>query len=82
MAKEYDNTNSGVLFRNKKRMKETQPNYTGSINIEGAEYWLSAWLKETKDGERFMSLAVNIKDKPKELDPNHPVFNSDDDIPL
>lgn len=53
--------NNGVLFRNDRRTKETHPEYTGSLNVEGREYWLSAWVKEG-DGRKFFSLAV----KPKE----------------
>ena len=57
----WDNTNSGILKRNTRKEKDSHPSHTGSINVEGVEYWLSAWVKE-KDGEKFFSLAI----KPKE----------------
>lgn len=57
----YDNTNSGALFKNDKKGVESRPDYNGSINVDGTDYWLSAWIKEGKSG-KFMSLAV----KPKE----------------
>lgn len=63
-AKKYDNTNSGALFKNKEKTPE-HPNwadYNGSINVAGRDYWLSAWVKETKSGEKIMSLAVKPKD--------------------
>ena len=53
--------NSGVLFRNDKKDKETSPDYKGNITVDGVEYWLSAWIKEGKNG-KFMGLAVNPKD--------------------
>jgi hypothetical protein len=61
MAKDYDNTDSGALFRNKDKESEKHPDYQGSINVGGQDYWLSAWLKESKKGEKYMSLSVKAK---------------------
>lgn len=58
MSQQYDNTNSGVLFKNDEKKNEKSPEYTGKINIEGKEYKLSAWVKEGKKG-KFFSLKVN-----------------------
>ena len=59
---DYDNTNRGVLFRNDRQETDRHPTHTGSINIEGREYWLSAWVKESKNGKKFFSLSVKAKD--------------------
>ena len=65
MPKEdYDNTNRGALFRNDRKEQEKQPDYTGSLNVEGVDYWLSAWLRESKEGKKFFSMAVTPKEKP------------------
>ena len=61
----YDNTNSGVLFRNEKATTEKHPTHTGSINIEGVDYWLSAWVKEGAKG-KFFSMAVKPKEERQE----------------
>jgi hypothetical protein len=59
---QYDNTNKGSLFKNDKKEQETHADYNGSINIEGVEYWLNAWVKESKkDGKKFFSLSVKEK---------------------
>lgn len=63
----YDNTNSGILTRNDKQGNENRPDYRGSINVDGVEYWLSAWIKEGRDGtklagQKFMSLSVQPKE--------------------
>ena len=64
---EYDNTNSGALFKNHRREKDTHPNLAGSINIEGKEYWLNGWTKEVqkgkRQGEKMISLSVRPKDQ-------------------
>jgi len=59
---DYDNTNKGALFRNQRKERENQPDHTGTINIDGQEYWLSAWVKEGKNG-KFFSLAVTKKEQ-------------------
>lgn len=60
----YDNTNSGILSKNDRREKDTHPEYTGTINVDGVDYWLSAWVKERKDGSgKFFSLSVRPKEQ-------------------
>jgi len=57
----YDNTNSGALFRNKEKSEERHPDYRGSLDVGGTEYWVSSWLKTSKAGEKYMSLSVQPK---------------------
>ena len=52
----YDNTNSGVLFKNQSE-NEKAPAYKGKINVDGKDYELAAWIREGKSG-KFMSLKV------------------------
>jgi hypothetical protein len=62
MAKYEQRDNSGTLFKNEKREKDTHPHATGSALIEGVEYWVSAWTKEGKNG-KFQSLAFRRKEE-------------------
>ena len=62
MTQQYDNTNSGALFKNNRKETEKHPDYTGSINVGGHDHWLSAWLKTDKNGNKFISLSVKRKD--------------------
>ena len=57
----YDNTNRGVLFKNDRKEKDTHPNMKGSINVEGVEYWVSAWTKDGQNG-KFISLSLTPKE--------------------
>jgi hypothetical protein len=58
---EFDNTNRGVLFRAKEKKTDKHPDYTGSINVGGKDYYLSAWLKDSKAGQKYFSMAVTEK---------------------
>lgn len=63
MGKDFDNTNTGVLFTNERKETEKHPDLTGTINVEGKEYFLSSWRKESKGGKKFLSLSVTPKEK-------------------
>ena len=63
----YDNTNSGLLAKNQRKEQDNHPDYTGSINVDGQDYWLSAWIKEGREGtklegQKYFSLSVRPKD--------------------
>lgn len=73
----YDNTDRGALFKNKDRESDKHPDYQGNINVGGQEYWLSAWLKESKAGEKYMSLSVKAKDAPRGQKPRKQEVDSD-----
>lgn len=53
--------NSGALFKNDKKEKDSHPDYRGDALINGTEYWISAWLKEGKRG-KFFSFSFKPKD--------------------
>lgn len=49
--------NSGSLFRNDKREKDTHPNATGKAMIGGKMFYVSAWTKKDKNGNPWQSLS-------------------------
>jgi hypothetical protein len=54
--------NTGSLFANTEKRSENFPDYSGSVRIEGADWWISGWRKTSKDGKMFLSLSVKRKD--------------------
>ena len=84
---EYDNTNSGALFKNNdKREGKKDPDYKGSVNVEGTEYWVSSWINTSKAGDKYMSLKLKAKEPrqesaaPAKAEPQQPDF--DDESPF
>lgn len=69
---DYDNSNKGVLYKNESRRDDKDAEYSGSINVGGVEYWLSAWVNVGKEGgkmegKKFFRLTVKPKVKPTNL---------------
>ena len=63
----YDNTNSGMMARNENRKTDKHPEFSGSINVEGTDYWLSAWVNEGRpggkiEGKKYFSIKINRKE--------------------
>lgn len=83
---EYDNTNRGILSRNDGKRSDNHPDFRGQLNVEGQEYWLSAWVKERKDGTgKFFSISVRPKESQRAAAAPAPVggiADMTDDIPF
>jgi hypothetical protein len=81
----YDNNNSGIMYRNKRREKDTHPEFTGQLTVDGVEYWLSAWVNEGKpgskmEGQKYFKLLFNPKDVQRGTASNPPPALSMDDL--
>ena len=53
--------NSGSRWINDRKEKDTHPDRTGTLLIEGRSYLLNGWLKQSKDGKPYLSLSVKPK---------------------
>lgn len=82
--------NSGTIGRNERmRPDKNDPEYSGQCEVDGKEYWISAWIKEGKKG-KFWSLSFkpketrNAMDQRTESRPNVPPTSkpTDNDIPF
>jgi hypothetical protein len=54
--------NTGSIFINDKKESERHPDRKRSILVDGRAYWLSGWLKKTKDGKPYLSLSIKPRD--------------------
>jgi hypothetical protein len=57
----YDNTNRWTLNKNDRKEKDTHPDYKGSINVDGVDYWLDGWIKDGANG-KFISGSIKAKE--------------------
>jgi len=62
MSEQFENNLRGVLFNNDKRKSDASPDMTGHLEIEGTEYWVSAWWQEAKTGVEYLSFRINPKE--------------------
>ena len=83
----YDNTNKGALFKNDRKESPSHPDYKGTIDVEGTEYWASGWIKAAgpharNPGSKFLSVSLTAKDgRPEPRQPQRSTLD-DDDIPF
>jgi hypothetical protein len=57
----YDNTNSGALFKTDNKKGDRDPHYKGTIDVGGVDHWINGWVRESKSGQKFMSLSIRPK---------------------
>jgi hypothetical protein len=56
--------NTGAIFKNDKK-QGSQPDYRGTIDVDGKEKEISLWVKEGKKG-KFFSVSIGEPYKKKE----------------
>jgi len=60
----YDNTNKGAIWRNQnKNDNPNAPDFKGTIDINGVEYWLSGWSKKQGDNPNAPSVKFSVQPK-------------------
>lgn len=63
----YDNTNRGAIWKNDDKREDGHPDFKGSLNVNGVEFWVSAWKR--KEGATAKAPALSFSIKPKEDQP-------------
>lgn len=83
---DYDNTNRGAIWKNDEKRGERD--FTGSLDVDGIEYWVSGWKRAPNANPKAPALKFTVRKKelraadarrrPQQSAPPPP----DDDIPL
>lgn len=55
--------NTGSIFRNDRKEKDTHPDGKGTALIDGVEYWISSWNSADKNGNPYRKLAFTRKEQ-------------------
>ena len=57
------NLNRGYMMRSKSSRKaETDRDFSGVLNVDGVDYWISGWEKAASDGRAYIRLAVRLRE--------------------
>lgn len=87
-GKKFDDTNRGSIWKNDKKEKDSHPDFTGALNVDGRDYWVSAWKRKEGASDKAPALSFSIKKKdgqpPRHADePRKSVKDDlDDEIPF
>ena len=58
---QHDNTNRGAIWKNDDKQSDNQPDFKGSLNVDGVEYWVSAWKRRPDASAKAPALSFSIK---------------------
>lgn len=84
----YDNTNRGSIWKNDRKEKDTHPDFKGSANVNGVEYWVSAWKRKADANPKSPALSFSFQvkdggdDRPYSTPPKDLGDDFDDSIPF
>jgi len=75
---------SGSAFKNRNKRTDNDAAYTGSVKIEGVEYWINVWVKKDKNDNPWFSYSFKSKKPKSDQDQsNQPTrIEYSDDIPF
>ena len=57
---------SGTMHKSSTKATESHPDMFGSCRIEGKIYRISAWKNESKKGNSYLSLKMQLEEKPSD----------------
>lgn len=81
---DYDNTNRGAIWGNKDKKTDNHPDFNGSLNVEGKEYWVSGWKRKegASPSSPAMSFSIRMKEDAPVTATASASVSDDDDVPF
>jgi len=84
----HDNNMKGAIWKNDKREKDTHPHFKGDAEIDGVQYWVSAWKRDDGGNPKAPALKFSFTKKEAKWDEGNqpsspqpaPADDFDDDI--
>lgn len=81
MAYEQRN-NSGSLFKNDHKKADKHPDYKGTALIDGVKKDISAWIKNSKNGTKYMSVSFQEPYNKEQKTAYETTFEDNEDVPF
>ena len=72
----------GNLFPARSKKTEKSPDFSGSMKVNGIEFWLSGWNSKSAGGKEYISLAVGNEKQGRPAAAPAPSSDLDDDVPF
>ena len=80
---QYDESNRGSIWKNDRKEKPTHPDFKGTLNVDGVEYWVSAWKRKPDANPKAPALTFSVQPKEQQApEPDPEPESFDDDIPF
>lgn len=87
----YDNTNRGAMWPNGDKLTERHPDFKGSLDVGGRQYWVSGWRRKENANPAAPAITFTIEAKQQDREmrdeekrePTSPVdYSFDYDLPF
>ena len=81
----YDNNMRGAIWPNKKKDTPKHPDFKGEAEIDGVQYWVSAWKRGENDNPEGPSLKFQFELKERKQAAEQPAVTPQagfDDTPF
>lgn len=83
---DFDNTNRGAIWVNDNRETDRHPDYKGSANVDGVEYWVACWKRKPGASDRAPVLSFQFEKKEEKgaakKPSKAPAQKSQEDVPF